>query len=666
VPGGKKEAERRGEVICSVAQDTHPSSAHLVKAQACLAQDDSLKEIPDDDFSENSSVDENRGSWDNPIEFLLSCLGFAVGLGNIWRFPYLCYRNGGGAFLIPYIVSLIFMGLPVFLFEMGAGQFSNEGPIAVWKMCPLFQGIGYGMCFLSLYIGTYYNIILSWAFFYVFSSFTSSLPWASCGNPWNTEACRRFDSKNCTELGGVMTNQQDCIFQKDVTVDVWRNISETARNAKMPSDEFFHNFMLDISNGIHDIGEVRLELAGCLLLAWVLVYCALWKGIKSFGKLVYFTALFPYCILIILLVRAATLPGYMDGISFYLTPKWEKLLEINVWADACIQIFFSLGVTWGGMITLASYNKFKNNVFRDAIMVGCGNCMTSFFAGFVIFGIIGFMAHELGVPVEEVAAQGAGLAFIAYPEAVSRMPISPLWSILFFMMLLSLGFGTQFSTVETVVTVLLDRFPNLRGKNRRWCTLGVCLFMFCCGLSMVTNGGIYILQLVDNHSATYSALILGCLEVSVMAWIYGVDKFLEDLRFMLGFYPYPRLFWKWSWKISSPVIVILILNFTIKDYQGNKYDDYHYPDWANTVGWCITFSSVVCIPIVGLFKIARAEGSLWARISQLTTVSPDWGPKMPPTAGPEEGVYSTYQFSPFCIGWSFPYTKIKKILYHNL
>merc|ERR1712012_1283900 len=497
---GVKKEERRAEVIRNT-QDTHPSSAHLVKAQACLAQDETSKDLHDDDFSENSSVDENRGSWDNPIEFLLSCLGFAVGLGNIWRFPYLCYRNGGGAFLIPYIVSLIFMGLPVFLFEMGAGQFSNEGPIAVWKMCPLFQGIGYGMCFLSLYIGTYYNIILSWAFFYIFSSFTSSLPWASCENPWNSEACRRFDSKNCTSHGGVMTNEQDCVFQKDVTIDVWKNITETANNAKLPSDEFFHNFMLDISQGIHDLGSIRWELALCLLLAWTIVYCALWKGIKSFGKLVYFTALFPYCILIILLVRAATLPGYMDGISFYLTPKWEKLLEINVWADACIQIFFSLGVTWGGMITLASYNKFKNNVFRDAIMEGMGNCITSFFAGFVIFGIIGFMAHELGVPVEEVAAQGAGLAFIAYPEAVSRMPISPLWSILFFMMLLSLGFGTQFSTVETV----------------------------------------------------------------------------------------------------------------------------------------ITFSSVVCIPIVGLFKIARAEGSLWARLSQLTTVSPDWGPKMPPAAGPEEG-----------------------------
>jgi len=633
---------------CTSQSSTTRSSVNLLsKDQTGLRQNDSFlsEEFLSSDGSSEDSTSLDRGNWDSPVEFLLSCLSFAVGLGNIWRFPYLCYRNGGGAFLIPYVISLVLMGLPVFLFEMGAGQFSAEGPVSVWKLCPLFQGIGYGMCFLSLYIGTYYNIILSWAFFYIFSSFTSSLPWASCENPWNSEACRRFDSKNCTSLGGVMTNEQDCVFQRDVTIDVWKNVTETANNAKLPSDEFFHNFMLDISQGIHDLGSIRWELALCLLLAWTIVYCALWKGIKSFGKLVYFTALFPYCILIILLVRAATLPGYMDGITFYLTPKWEKLLEINVWADACIQIFFSLGVTWGGMITLASYNQFNNNVFRDALLVGMGNCITSFFAGFVIFGIIGYMAHELGVKVEDVAAQGAGLAFIAYPEAVSRMPISPLWSILFFLMLLSLGFGTQFSTTETVVTVLQDQFPALRGKNRKWLTLCVCSFMYLCGLFMITEGGMYVLQLVDNHSATYSALILGCLEVSVMAWIYGVDRFLDDLRFMLGFYPYPRILWKAAWMFISPTIVVLILVFSWINYKGSTYDDYIFPDWANVLGWCITFSSVVCVPIVAIWKIFHEEGSLVARVQKLMQPSEDWGPassqhRLPECSGVEGGAFN--------------------------
>lgn len=343
-------------------------------------------------------------------------------------------------------------------------------------------------------------------------------------------------------------------------------------------------------------------------------------------QLVYFTALFPYCILVILLVRAATLPGYMDGITFYLTPQWHRLGDISVWADACIQIFFSLGVTWGGMVTLASYNNFSNNVFRDCVMVACGNCITSVFAGFVIFGIIGFMAHELGVEVADVAAQGAGLAFIAYPEAVSRMPISPLWSILFFLMLLSLGFGTQFSTTETVVTILTDQFPQLRGKNRRWCTLGVCLVMFSVGMIMVTNAGMFILQLFDNHAATYSALIIGCAEVTVMAWVYGADKFLEDLRYMLGFYPYPYYFWYWAWKIVAPGIVLSILLFTALDYDGNSYSDYTYPTWANVGGWMITFSSVILIPIVAIKKICQEEGTLKQRVTKLIKPTSDWGP----------------------------------------
>jgi len=594
------------------------SEAGLPNNQSFISED-----IP---LSEDSGSEDLRGTWDNPIEFLLSCLSFAVGLGNIWRFPYLCYRNGGGAFLIPYVISLVFMGLPVFLYEMGVGQFSSEGPVAVWKICPLFTGIGYGMCCISIYIGTYYNVIIAWAFFYIFSSINTTVPWDSCDNKWNTLACRKMNDLNCTGHGGLTTVNGSCVQEEDVSATEWKSLTHYTNNSKMPSDEFFHKYMLGISDGIHELGALRIELALCLLLAWFIVYCALWKGIKSFGKLVYFTALFPYVILIILLIRAVTLPGYMDGIRFYLTPKWEKLYEVQVWADACIQIFFSLGVTWGGMVTLASYNKFRNNVYRDALLVGLGNCMTSFFAGFVIFGIIGFMAHELGVKVEEVAAQGAGLAFIAYPEAVSRMPISPLWSILFFLMLISLGFGTQFSTTETVVTILQDEFPSLRGKNRRWCLLGVCGFMYLGGLLMITEGGMYVLQLVDNHAATYSALILGCMEIGVMSWCYGVDKFLEDLKFMLGFYPYPRLFWKWAWKVVAPMIVAVILILTATKYSGNSYGEYDFPSWANAIGWLITFSSIMFIPLVAAVKICQEQGTIVERIKKLLQPSYEWGP----------------------------------------
>ncbi|XP_043199073.1 sodium- and chloride-dependent glycine transporter 1-like [Amphibalanus amphitrite] len=369
---------------------------------------------PRDEEQADSS---RRGTWGSQLEFLLSCLSYAVGLGNIWRFPYLCYQNGGGAFLIPYVIMLFCTGVPLFFFELTLGQFTSRGPIAVWSVCPLFQGIGYAMFFISLFIGIYYNLILAWTIFYLYSSFTDSLQWTSCDNWWNTEGCRRFDDKNCTSVGGLLNATGDCVLSHHVDDATWQLLNTTASQRRMPADEFFHNFMLGITDGIHDIGSVQWPLVACLLVAWTLVFLALLKGVKSFGKAVYFTATFPYLILLCLLVRAATLPGYMAGISFYVTPRWEKLAHAKVWADAAIQIFFSLSPCWGGLITLASYNKFHNNHFKDAIIISCGNCLTSFFAGFVIFGIVGFMAHELGVEVDEVVAQG---------ERTSPFPLSTL------------------------------------------------------------------------------------------------------------------------------------------------------------------------------------------------------------------------------------------------
>ena len=588
-------------------------------------------EIPEITITRSpDAVDENkeRGNWSNQFEFLLSCLSYAVGLGNVWRFPYLCYRNGGGAFLIPYTVMLITVGIPLFFMELSFGQYASEGPITIWKICPLFTGIGYAMFLMSALVGIYYNMILAWAMFYFLSSFTSSLPWSSCDNPWNTKECRQHDTRNCTAINGTVLFNGTCILKDQVSEDEW--LEAVKENSRMPSEEYFHKFVLGLSSGIHEWGTMRLELAFCLLICWLIVFICLVRGIKSMGKVVYFTAFFPYFVLTILLIRGLTLDGSLDGIKFYLTPDWPRLKESRVWADAAMQIFFSLSPCWGGLISLASYNKFHNNCLRDSIFIACGNCGTSLFAGFVIFGIIGFMANEMGVPVSEVAAQGAGLAFIAYPEAVARLPISPLWSFLFFLMLLTLGLGTQFTLIETVVTSLVDTFPEQLRHRKPLVLTAVCATMFTFGLTMCTQAGMFILQLMDNYCASFSALIIGLTEVIVIGYVYGVDRFMEDIKCMLGDYPSPKGYWYVSWRFLTPSVIVVLFIFSLADMKPASYGDYIFPDWATPIGWTFSFISVSAIPLFAIYKVMSSDlpRSTMDKIQILLQPTAEWGPKL--------------------------------------
>ncbi|XP_074605088.1 sodium- and chloride-dependent glycine transporter 1-like [Brevipalpus obovatus] len=569
-----------------------------------------------------------RGNWSSKIEFLFSGLSYAVGLGNVWRFPYLVYRNGGGAFFIPYTIMLAFVGLPLFLLEISFGQYASEGPITIWKVSPLFSGLGYSMFLMSGLVAIYYNMILAWALFYLFSSFTSELPWSSCENEWNTDACRRFDSKNCTSLGGLMNPEGECLLQSNVTSEIWQNLTKAKINTKFPSDEYFHNFVLGISSGIHEVGEIRLQLVICLLICWIIVFFCLFRGVKSLGKVVYFTAIFPYFVLTILLIRGLTLDGAVDGIKFYLTPDFSRILEVKVWKDAAIQIFFSLSPCWGGLITLASYNKFNNDCFRDTFFIAIGNCATSVYAGFVIFSVIGFMARESGLPISEVAAQGAGLAFIIYPEAVSKLPWSPIWALLFFAMLMTLGLGTQFTMVETVVTTIVDTFPHKFRHRKPLVLFFVCVLMFFVGLLLCTSGGIYFLQLMDDYCSSFSALTIGLVEIIVIAWVYGVDRFLEDIKSMLGRYPPPRGYWKLLWKVVCPTIILIVFAFSIINIVPSSYGNHVFPAWANAIGWFLSFISMSAIPIVALIKIHRSKGPIAQRISTLMQPAPDWGPRL--------------------------------------
>ncbi|XP_042320543.1 sodium- and chloride-dependent glycine transporter 1 isoform X2 [Sceloporus undulatus] len=564
---------------------------------------------------ETGKRDENlkRGNWGNQIEFILTSVGYAVGLGNVWRFPYLCYRNGGGAFLFPYFIMLVFCGIPLFFMELSFGQFASQGCLGVWRVSPMFKGVGYGMMVVSTYIGIYYNVVICIAFYYFFSSMTRVLPWTYCNNPWNTP--------DCTGVLDVTNGSAES------SVNFTQIFNQTLKRTS-PSEEYWRRYVLKLSDDIGNLGEVRLPLLGCLGVSWVVVFLCLFKGVKSSGKVVYFTATFPYVVLTILFVRGITLEGAVTGIMYYLTPQWDKILNAKVWGDAASQIFYSLGCAWGGLITMASYNKFHNNCYRDSIIISITNCATSVYAGFVIFSILGFMANHLGVDVSKVADHGPGLAFVAYPEALTLLPISPLWSVLFFFMLILLGLGTQFCLLETLVTAIVDEVGNdwiIRRKT--FVTLGVAVVGFLLGVPLTTQAGIYWLLLMDNYAASFSLVVISCIMCVSIMYVYGHRNYFKDIEMMLGFPP--PLFFQICWRFISPVIIFFILVFTVIQYRPISYNTYVYPTWAITIGFFMALSSVICIPIYAVLCIMRSEGdSLLQRLKNATRPSREWGPAL--------------------------------------
>ncbi|KAH8237444.1 hypothetical protein KR038_012097 [Drosophila bunnanda] len=573
-------------------------------------------------------TEHERGTWTGRFDFLLSLLGYSVGLGNVWRFPYLCYNNGGGAFLIPFTIMLVIAGLPLMFMELSFGQYAALGPVAVFRrFCPLFRGLGTGMILVSAIVMLYYNLIIAWTIFYMFASFATKLPWQNCEPAWSTKYCFSYAQADQCEATNGTYYLRTC---HNATSAAENNITALALTAlkRPPAEEYFNNFVLGLSKGIEETGSIKLSLAACLFLAWAIVFLCLCKGVQSSGKVVYFTALFPYVVLVILFVRGVTLPGASTGIIFYLTPDWKQLANAQVWGDAAVQIFFALSPAWGGLITLSSYNKFSNNCYKDSLIVAFCNIATSFFAGLVIFSIIGFLAHELNVDVEKVVDQGAGLAFIVYPEVVTRLPISPVWAVLFFVMLLTLGLDSQFALMETVTTAILDRFPNLR-QYKIWVVLSVAIFGYIGGLGFTTNSGMYWLQLMDKYAANWSVLLIAISECILIAWIYGSQRFLNDIQGMIGKRSwFWNFFWGIMWRYITPATLLFILFFNWVEYKPAKYGHYVYPLWADTVGWIIGLLPVLVIFLVAFHEIWRAPKNLnlRERIKYLLKPTAEWGP----------------------------------------
>ncbi|KAI5702074.1 hypothetical protein M8J75_016290 [Diaphorina citri] len=539
-----------------------------------------------------------RGSWGSRWEFLLSCVGLSVGIGNVWRFPYLAYQNGGGAFLIPYLIMLVLAGKPMYFLELAVGQFGGVGPLGLWNCCPIAKGVGVAMVTVSLIVCVgvamvtvslivciYYNVIMSYTLYYMFSSLQFEVPWSKCDPEWadmSTCYVRGVNSENNSNSSSVSYQSSNSSNSSLVYDNNNSIIFYNSTNVETASLQFWERKVLKLSDGIENLGPVKTDLAICLAVSWIVVVLCLMKGIKTSGK---------------------------------------------VWHAAAGQMFFSLSVSMGGLIMYSSYNDFSNNVYRDALVVSVMDTITSIMSGIVTFSILGAMAHDLNVPINQVVKEGPGLAFVAYPEALLRLPFPQLWSILFFLMLFVLGLDSEFALLENVLTSVSDEFLVLRNHKLPFC---ICTALVCyvIGLSCVTHGGNYVLTLMDVYGGGTAVLFIAIFECVSLVWVYGLKNLCWDLKFMLKFQP--GVYWRFTWVFCAPVILATIFIYSIIAHKPLHYENYDYPDWADGVGWCLACLSMCQIPFWALVVVLRAKGSSLKQ-KFLNAISPteDWGPADP-------------------------------------
>lgn len=214
-----------------------------------------------------------------------------------------------------------------------------------------------------------------------------------------------------------------------------------------------------------------------------------------------------------------------------------------------------------------------------------------------MFATLGFLSYSMHEPIETIVTSGPGLTFITYPEAILLMPLSRMWAILFFLMMLTLGLGSQFPGVEMISTSIIDRWPHLR--NQEWkVTGGVCMGCFIAGLPMTCNGGVFLFTLMEWHTASWAILLIGIGEVVIFSWVYGLKKTFECIEDMgIKFVKVVRYYWSSAWMVITPIGSFGIFIFILTDLGSTEFRDYVFPVWADTLGWMFGLSTL--LPFVG-------------------------------------------------------------------
>lgn len=441
-----------------------------------------------------------RATWTGRSMFLFAAIGSAIGLGNIWRFPYIAYDNGGGAFLLPYVVALITAGVPVLLLDYVLGhRFRGSAPLVWRRISARTEAIGWVQTIITYIIAVYYAVILAWSTIYT---------WFSLKLAWGEDP--------------------EAFFVKD----------------------FLH-----ADNESINSTTVVWPIAITLAVIWVLIVAVMALGIRK-GTGMLSSVFVPTLIVLFLILvgRSLFLPGAGEGLEAFFTPRWSALADPTVWMAAYGQIFYSLAIAFGIMMTQASYLKRRSNLSGLGTVVGLSNSGFEVLAGIGVFATLGFMASTSGVAVDEVATSGIGLAFIAFPTIINQMPGGPLFGVLFFGSLFIAGFTSLVTIVEVVVSSFQDKFR----LERR--TASIAVGVACAVPSLVlfpVTTGLGSLDIVDKFVNVLGIVLIAVISTVTIGWVL---KRTPELRAHVNAVSSLQL-GRW-WDFSLTVITPLILGIT--------------------------------------------------------------------------------------------------------
>eukprot|EP01065_Artemidia_motanka_P030216 TRINITY_DN36228_c0_g1_i1.p1 TRINITY_DN36228_c0_g1~~TRINITY_DN36228_c0_g1_i1.p1 ORF type:complete len:591 (+),score=132.20 TRINITY_DN36228_c0_g1_i1:43-1815(+) len=519
-----------------------------------------------------------RGQWGSRMDYLMVLLGYAIGIGNLWRFPYLVGKYGGGSFVVAYLVCLCLVSAPLFFLELVWGQSSRKNTIDCFRSINTrWVGVAYSSCSLVFTVSTYYNILLAYCLVYLGNSFQHPLPW--------TEEA----------LGGDRPP-----LGRTAAEHYWHhNVLNSVEVDRIDSE---------------GIGAPHWPLVVALAATYLMITAALYKGHESLAWAAYPLVILPVLIIIVIFGRAVSLEGAEKGVEFYLGKfDTDKLVDGEMWAAACGQIIFSLSPAMGTAVTMSSYTDPKENVERVALIVACCNSIFSIFGGFGTFSILGYMSHRSCTnpdagpcrSVADLASQGGtGLAFISLAEGIGTFGKgwSQVFSVLLFVTLFVLGLDSTFAWVETINTYVNDALLA-RGKTvPRWITASMSsLVLFAIGVLYCTRAGNYLLDIVDHFVGSHTLLAVAAFELLMYRMDYGADRAIEAVRSACG-----RTlcgFWQFAWNWSSPVLICFLfcwifITDAITPYEG-------YPAGLLAVGWT-GFALIVSVSLVGVvFDVVR-------------------------------------------------------------